>query len=270
MLPLKSKHIIQYARQGYIVKPLLHCLCMMNDYNYTLRTIKTFEIIISHSSSEEIAEFLEPIKFKLVNRLFEIVSECKINELKSEKIPQDLSSLALKLLAKLGALPRTHQQELNIQPKEAISSNSDVIQLAFHELKTEKKMKLSVVTAVEYSIELCEKLLDQSYQAHIFSIELLETSFDLLREALPLVLEQMHVLSEKLIVLFASLLSLHSKYVTISPNLLVRIREGVKEDLKKYSDTVGNELAIYGLTEYSRFFLKCLLKGLSEKVLITR
>lgn len=110
MLPLKSKHIIQYARQGFIVKPLLHCLCMMNDYNYTLRTIKTFEIIISHSSSEEIAEFLEPIKFKLINRLFEIVGECKINELRSEKIPQDLSSLALKLLAKLGALPRTHQQ----------------------------------------------------------------------------------------------------------------------------------------------------------------
>lgn len=74
MLPLKSKHIIQYARQGYIVKPLLHCLCMMNDYNYTLRTIKTFQIIISHSSAEEIAEFLEPIKFKLINRLFEIVS----------------------------------------------------------------------------------------------------------------------------------------------------------------------------------------------------
>lgn len=51
MLPLKSKHIIQYAKQGFIVKPLLHCLCMMADYNYTLRTIKTFEIIVSHSSS---------------------------------------------------------------------------------------------------------------------------------------------------------------------------------------------------------------------------
>ena len=42
MLPLKSKHIIQFAKQGYIVKPLLHCLCLMSDYNYTLRTLKTF------------------------------------------------------------------------------------------------------------------------------------------------------------------------------------------------------------------------------------
>lgn len=42
MLPLKSKHIIHFAKQGYIVKPLLHCLCLMSDYNYTLRTLKTF------------------------------------------------------------------------------------------------------------------------------------------------------------------------------------------------------------------------------------
>lgn len=80
----------------------------------------------------------------------------------------------------------------------------------------------------------------------------------------------MHDLAERLIVLFSSLLSLHSKYVNISPNLLTRIREGVKDDLKNYSDNVGSELALKGLTDYSRFFLKCLLKGLSEKVLITR
>ena len=52
MLPLKSKHIIQFAKQGYIVKPLLHCLCLMSDYNYLLRTLKTFEIIISHSTAD--------------------------------------------------------------------------------------------------------------------------------------------------------------------------------------------------------------------------
>jgi hypothetical protein len=69
MLPLKSKHIIQYAKQGFIVKPLLHCLCMMADYNYTLRTIKTFEIIVSHSSSEEISLFMDGIKDKLISRL---------------------------------------------------------------------------------------------------------------------------------------------------------------------------------------------------------
>ena len=90
--------------------------------------------------------------------------------------------------------------------------------------------------------EICEKLLDQYYQTHVFSIEVPETSFDLLREALPMLLEQMHPLVERLIVLFASLLSLHSKYVNISPHLLTRIREGVKEDLGKFATTIGNEL----------------------------
>lgn len=70
MLPLKSKHIIQFAKQGYIVRPLLHCLCLMSDYNYLLRTLKTFEIIISHSTAEEINNFLEGVKDKLINRLF--------------------------------------------------------------------------------------------------------------------------------------------------------------------------------------------------------
>ena len=70
MLPLKSKHIIQFAKQGYIVKPLLHCLCLMSDYNYLLRTLKTFEIIISHSTADEINQFLSGVKDKLINRLF--------------------------------------------------------------------------------------------------------------------------------------------------------------------------------------------------------
>ena len=83
MLPLKSKHIIQFAKQGYIVKPLLHCLCLMSDYNYLLRTLKTFEIIISHSTADEISQFLNGVKDKLINRLFEmIVAEHKPNDLK--------------------------------------------------------------------------------------------------------------------------------------------------------------------------------------------
>lgn len=45
----------------------------MSDYNYLLRTLKTFEIIITHSSSEEINVFLEGVKDKLINRLFEMV-----------------------------------------------------------------------------------------------------------------------------------------------------------------------------------------------------
>ena len=108
MLPLKSKHIIHFARQGYIVKPLLHCLCLMSDYNYTLRTLKTFEIIISHSNAEEINSFLDGMKDKLIERLYHMVGECKVNDLKPEKINNDLSALSLKLLAKLGCLSRAH------------------------------------------------------------------------------------------------------------------------------------------------------------------
>jgi hypothetical protein len=117
MLPLKSKHIIQYAKQGFIVKPLLHCLCMMADYNYTLRTIKTFEIIVSHSSSEEISLFMDGIKDKLINRLLEIVGDSKPSELKPDKMSQDLSSLSLKLLAKLGSVPRLYQQPINVESR---------------------------------------------------------------------------------------------------------------------------------------------------------
>jgi hypothetical protein len=55
----------------------------MSDYNYLLRTLKTFEIIISHSSAEEISQFLDGVKDKLINRLFEmIVAEHKPNDLK--------------------------------------------------------------------------------------------------------------------------------------------------------------------------------------------
>ena len=117
MLPLKSKHIIHFARQGYIVKPLLHCLCLMSDYNYTLRTLKTFEIIISHSNSEEISSFLDGMKDKLIDRLFYMVSECKVNELKADKINNDLAALSLKLLAKLGCLSRGRELPIGMKPK---------------------------------------------------------------------------------------------------------------------------------------------------------
>ena len=88
---------------------------MMADYNYTLRTIKTFEIIVSHSSSEEISQFMDGIKDRLINRLLQIVSDSKPNELKPDKMSQDLSSLSLKLLAKLGAVPRLYQQPIAVE-----------------------------------------------------------------------------------------------------------------------------------------------------------
>jgi hypothetical protein len=90
---------------------------MMADYNYTLRTIKTFEIIVSHSSSEEISLFMDGIKDKLINRLLEIVGDSKPSELKPDKMSQDLSSLSLKLLAKLGSVPRLYQQPINVESR---------------------------------------------------------------------------------------------------------------------------------------------------------
>lgn len=126
MLPLKSKHIIQFAKQGYIVKPLLHCLCLMSDYNYLLRTLKTFEIIISHSTADEISQFLNGVKDKLINRLFEmIVAEHKPNDLKPEKINNDLSSLSLKLLAKLGALSRNRDITIDCKSKKSLTDTLD-------------------------------------------------------------------------------------------------------------------------------------------------
>lgn len=62
--------------------------------------------------------FLEGVKDKLINRLFEmVISEFKSNDLKPEKINNDLSSLSLKLLAKLGALSRNRDPPIAISGK---------------------------------------------------------------------------------------------------------------------------------------------------------
>jgi hypothetical protein len=170
MLPLKSKHIIQYAKSGYIVKPLLHFLCMMADYNYMLRTIKTFDIIVSHSTAEEIAVFMDGIKDKLINRLLEIVADSKIPDLKPDKMSQDLSSLSLKLLAKLGALPRLYQQPILMDPKHEKAIDINQFQLVYEDIKTYKKLKTSMFSCIEYSIEILTKLLGQYYQCHVVSV----------------------------------------------------------------------------------------------------
>ena len=46
------------------------------------------------------------MKDKLIDRLFQMVSECKVSDLKADKINNDLAALSLKLLAKLGCLSR--------------------------------------------------------------------------------------------------------------------------------------------------------------------
>lgn len=216
---------------------------------------------------------MDSIKDKLINRLLEIVSESKLTELRPDKMSQDLSSLSLKLLAKLGATPRLHQQTINVENKDQQDKEMDEtkFQLVCNDLQTNKKLKTSMFSAIEYSIEIFNKLVDQYYQAHILlSVEIVETAFNILRQSLPFMLEQLHPMSEKLIAVFSSLLSLHSKYITISPNLLSRIRDGVREDVMKLADNVATELIRCGLTDYSKLFIKCLVISLSERVLITR
>jgi hypothetical protein len=46
-----------------------------------------------------------------------VVNEYKSNDLKPDKINNDLSSLSLKLLAKLGALSRNRDLVVNMKPK---------------------------------------------------------------------------------------------------------------------------------------------------------
>jgi len=55
-------------------------------------------------------------------------------------------------------------------------------------------------------------------------MEMIEKSFDLLIAILPLTLEKMSPLAEKIINVFAAILALSSKYLTISPTILTRIR----------------------------------------------
>ena len=78
---------------------------------------------------------------------------------------------------------------------------------------------------IDYAIEVFHKLLDFFYQSIIFvSMELIEKSFEPLLGVLPVALEKMSPLAEKIISVFSAILALSSKYLTISPTILNRIR----------------------------------------------
>ena len=128
-----------------------------------------------------------------------------------------------------------------------------------------------VAITIDYAIEVFHKLLDSFYQSIIFvSMELIEKSFELLLAVLPVALQQMNPLAEKILSVFSAILALSSKYLTISPTILNRIREQVRAEIKGYAEAVREELTSKGLTPYCRFFLKALISNLSERVLITR
>ena len=249
-------------------------MCLMSDYNYTLRTLKTFEIIISHSNAEEINSFLDGVKDKLINRLYHMVNECKISEMKPEKINNDLSPLSLKLLAKLGCLSRQRELPIVMKPKrpeEERETKLRELDLLYIELRTENTFKISMTDTIEYAIEIFHKILDPYFQSIVFiTMDVIEKCFVVLKEVLPLTLTTMHPISERIMSIFFSILSLSSKYLTIAQSILNNIRKDIKQIIESFAENVANELQNFGVNEYCRFFIRSLVSNLSERVLITR
>lgn len=85
MLPLKTKYLIQLAKSKLIAKPLINSL-NLQDGNFTMRMLKTFDLIIGQLTFEEINVFLEDVKEELLEKLYGILRDTRINELKPEKV----------------------------------------------------------------------------------------------------------------------------------------------------------------------------------------
>ena len=202
-----------------------------------------------------------------------MVSDCKINDLKLDKINNDLSPLSLKLLAKLGALSRNRELPLKMKEKDYANKEAKLkeLELVYKDIKTKKAFKVEMVDSIEYAIEIFHKILDPYYQSIVFiTMDMIEQCFDLLKAVLPDTLSKMHPLSERIICIFFNILSLSSKYLTISQSILKHIRLQVKEIIASLTDGITSELLKCGLNDYCRFFIKSLIKNLSERVLITR
>ena len=123
-----------------------------------------------------------------------IVSEHKPNDLKPEKINNDLSSLSLKLLAKLGALSRNRDIAINSKTKKGLPEVLD-FKIQFEGRRSEG-IAIGMGDCIEYAIEIFHKLLDSFYQSIIFiSMEMIENSFEVLVSVFPLALSKMHPLS---------------------------------------------------------------------------
>ena len=202
-----------------------------------------------------------------------MVSDCKINDLKLDKINNDLSPLSLKLLAKLGALSRNRELPLKMKEKDYASKESKLkdLELVYRDIKTNKFFKVEMVDSIEYAIEVFHKILDPYYQSIVLiTMDMIEQCFDLLKEVLPETLSKMHPLSERIICIFCNILSLSSKYLTVSQSILKHIRGQVKDIITSLTEGITSELLKCGLNDYCKFFIKSLVKNLSERVLITR
>ncbi len=61
-----------------IAKPLINSLSLA-DGNFTMRMLKTLELIITTLSFEEINNFLEDVKDELLEKLYNILRETKVS-----------------------------------------------------------------------------------------------------------------------------------------------------------------------------------------------
>jgi hypothetical protein len=105
-----------------------------------------------------------------------VSAEFKTNDLRPEKINNDLSSLSLKLLAKLGALSRNRDPPIALTPALQSPSLAD-FKLTF-EREHKEGLTVPLTNCIEYAIEVFLKLLDSYYQSIIFiSMEMIEKSF---------------------------------------------------------------------------------------------
>jgi len=169
-----------------------------------------------------------------------VINEYKSGDLKPEKINNDLSSLSLKLLAKLGCLSRN--RDLQLQMKERMEDKSEgdflLVYKGFEE--GDKVFTVSLIPSIEYALEVFHKLLDSYYQSVVYiSMEVIEKCFYLLMDTLPHVMGRSSSLAEKIIAVFSSILALSSKYLTISQSILIKLRETVKTCFKDQAKLVN-------------------------------
>ena len=79
-----------------------------------MRMLKTLEIIVTNLTFEEINYFLEDVKEDLFEKLYDILREAKLTEINWQKHNTDPVFLTLKLLGRLGQIPRMHKNRLEI------------------------------------------------------------------------------------------------------------------------------------------------------------
>lgn len=77
-----------------------------------------------------------------------VVSEFKSNDLKPEKINNDLSSLSLKLLAKLGALSRNRDVPIEIASKKTPIEKEPDFEIIFKSFNESKKLTGSMTNCI--------------------------------------------------------------------------------------------------------------------------